>query len=325
MNPFYTLKSPKMLRSIPTSKYVLDFAVEVTVPEFKNPVSLMVGAGDLIHDGILNVEKFSESDVFFCNAWDIDGSFKANIDYLEAMQYNKIICVVDYHDYTQRRRFIEAFKGRFYMIDGHGGHVPHFTVAELEELLTEGGEAVNIHEKSETMLPLKDAKYFLENGFFPGYIASHSYLTGRIYDKTCVPLTYGITDTQTAELEQLFIENIRTCSRRTYLNMPSPITLDTDILENLHLLSLSDLQQIAACFHYHKEMPLNMRGRICMNARTWRHGYFLEIVLKKVPIDFTPGSPMDELRVARIVEAIKRDMERKDLVGQWAKYRTLTK
>jgi hypothetical protein len=290
-----------------------------------NPHSLMVGAGDLIHDGVLNVEKFVGSDVFLCNAWDVDGSFKANVDYLEAHQYNKIICVADYNSYTERRRFIDAFKGRFYMIDGHGGHVPHFTVAELEELLAEGGEAVNIHEKSETMLPLKDAKYFLENGFFPGYIASHSYLTGRIYDTSRTPLSYGITDVQTVELEQLFIEHIRQCSRLTYLNMPSPITLDTDILENLHLLSLQDLQQIAACFHYHKQMPLNMRGRICMNARTWREGYFLEIVLKKVAIDFTPGSPMDEIRVVRIVEAIKRDMERKDLVGQWAKYRTLTK
>jgi hypothetical protein len=213
----------------------------------------------------------------------------------------------------------------FHITQNQTDLLQHISFLPAVHKMAEGGEAVNIHEKSETMLPLKDAKYFLENGFFPGYIASHSYLTGRIYDKTSVPLSYGITDVQNAELEQLFIQHIRDCSRLTYLNMPSPISLDTDILENLHLLGLPDLQQIAACFHYHKQMPLNMRGRICMNARTWREGYYLEIVLKKVPIDFTPGSPMDELRVAHIVEAIKRDMERKDLVGQWAKYRTLTK
>ena len=53
-----------MLRAIPVSKYVLDFSGDVTIPEFMNPLSLMVGAGDLIHDGVLNVEKFVGSDVF---------------------------------------------------------------------------------------------------------------------------------------------------------------------------------------------------------------------------------------------------------------------
>ena len=277
----------------------------------------MVGAGDLIHNDILNVEMF-DSDVFFCNAWNINGSFQANVDYLESTQSSRIICVVDYYNEVQRRRFIDAFKGRFHHIDGHGGHVPHFTVAELEELLVEGGEAVNIHEKSETMLPFKDAKYFLEHGYFPGYKAASSYLTGRIY----MP-SRALTSEEIAEITELFIKNIRTAK----VGRSNQITLD---IENLEDMSLSELQEIATCLQYEKEMPLNMKGRICMNMRSWRSLVSLEIVMRKVSVDFFESIidatiPDKKAYADRVIEGIRNDMRRGDIFGQFAKYRTLNK
>lgn len=319
-----------MLRSIPRSEHVLDFASDLQMPLLPKRLSLMVGAGDLIHNEFLNVEMFT-SDVFFCNAWDVNGSFQANIDYLENEGLPRIICVVDYNDDVQRRRFIDAFKGRFYLIDGHGGHVPHFTVAELEELLCVGGDAMNIHEKSETMLPLKDAKYFLQNGHFPGYTARHSYFTGRIYNSevSLGQRKYGpLTDEEVAELEQVFIENIRATVRSTKFGLPNQISLDTDILENLERMGLSSLQQIATCLYYEKSMPLNMKGRICMNMRAWKDVTQLEIVMKKVSVDFfewTEYNLETQERAYRIIEAIQRDMERGDIFGQCAKYKTLQK
>ena len=286
------------------TKYVLDFASEVR--PFNKFLTLMVGAGDLIHNGIPNVQMF-DSDIFFCNAWDDHGSLQANIDWLEQNNSTKLICVVDYYKEDQRRRFIDTFKGLFRFIDGHGGHVPHFTVRELEELLAEDGEAVNIHEKSETMLPLNSAMYFLKDGQFP---YSQSYLTGRIYGGSL------------EGLELLFIAKIQQIYRTA-----RQITIQPDILENLTLLSLADLQQIACCLLYDREMPLNMKGNICMNMRSWRDCSQLEIVMKKVPVDFFDGSFVSEstARADYIIEAIKRDMASGDILGQFAKYRTLKK
>lgn len=315
-----------MLRSIPVSDRVLDFASHVQIPVLPSQLSLMVGAGDLIHDEFLNVEMFT-SDVFFCNAWDINGSFQANVDYLENEGLPRIICVVDYHDHVQRRRFIDAFKGRFRLIDGHSGHVPHFTVAELEELLCVGGEAMNIHEKSETMLPLKDAKYFLKTGHFPGFIAKHSYLTGRIYDSETSP-NRGLTDEQVTEVERLFIESIRTSISSNKFGLPNQISLSTDILENLERMGLTSLQEIATCLHYERSMPLNMKGSILMNMRSWKDTSHLEIVMKKVDVDFfdwTESSIETQQRAARVIEGIRLDMERGDIFGQCAKYKTLIK
>lgn len=310
-----------MERIVPKSKHVLDFSVESTsVPEFMSGrLSLMVGAGDLMHNGLLNVEKFT-SDVFFCNAWDMNSSFQSNIQYLEDTKYNRVICVVDYYNEVQRRRFIDAFKGRFSLIDGHDSHVPHFTVGELAELLADGGTAMNIHEKSETMLPLSDAKYFLENNYFP-HTYHHWYLNGRIYKQTG-----RLTEEEITELQQGFIENIRATVRSTKFGLPNQISLDENILENLERMSLSELQEIATCFQYEKQMPLNMKGRICMNMRSWKDTSYLEIVMTKTPFFDSIVTNLDNNeRVDRIIEAIRLDMENGYIFGQCAKYKTLLK
>ena len=301
------------------SSRVLYFTSDQTIPDFMNvPLSLMVGAGDLNHNDIPNVEFFSHN-VFFCNAWDVNGSFQENIDWLERNNSNKIICVVDYNNMEQRQRFINTFKGKFYLIDGHGGHVPHFTIAELEKLLMLNGEAVNIHEKSETMIKLSDMEYFLTNGNYPGYIAAKSYLTARIYVPGQV-----FTQEQEDDLHVRFTEKIQIAASKAM-----QISIQTNILENLSLLRLSDLQQIMCCLLYENEMPLNMKGHICMNMRIWQDTSQLEIVLKKIDVDFFEDlvanleNKADQAHADRVIEAIRRDMARGDIYGQHAKYRTL--
>lgn len=303
------------------SSHVLDFTSDVVMPALKASLSLMVGAGDLNHNDMPNVQQFSH-DVFFCNAWDMHGSFQTNIDWIEKNESTKIICVVDYYDEDQRNKFIELFKGRFHLIDGHGGHVPHFTILELERLLAEGGEAVNIHEKSESMMPIDDAKYYFENGYFPGFAPSPAYLTSRIY----IP-SRSMSQEEVRELERLFIAKINHLEKSL-----TQITIQTDILENLSLLSLADLQQILACLQYEKQMPINMNGHICMNMRIWQDLTRLEIVIKKVPVDFFDAEINDKdfdtakkARADYIIEAIRQDMENGNILGQFAKYRTLKK
>jgi len=289
--------------------YVLDFAKQVSFPEFLTPpFRLMVGAGDLNHGGIPNTQKFSHN-VFFCNGWDWNGSFQDNIDYVTKNK-KKVICRVDYTILEERKAFIDLFKGRFSLIDGHGGHTPHFSVDELRQLLCEGGEAVNIHETSESLLPYEDALYYLDKGYFRrvGHTyPNRVYLTSRI-----IPLT----PTTESELHARFLEKVRIAM------------IDSEYISlegNPANLSLRQLQEVLTCFSYDSEIPLNMRGSIRMNQRCWRDDPILELVLNKIPIDY-----MTELenngnieKRAMIIERIKEDIDAGFILGQRAKYRTL--
>jgi hypothetical protein len=66
-----------------------------------------------------------------------------------------------------------------------------------------------------------------------------------------------------------------------------------------------------------------------MNMRIWQDTSQLEIVLKKIDVDFFEDlvanleNKANQAHAYRIIQAIRRDMERGDIYGQHAKYRTL--
>jgi hypothetical protein len=290
--------------NIPESPYLLNFEKDVSFPEFLNDtLSLMVGAGDLCHGGVPNVNFFSHN-VFFCNAWDNNGSLQENVNYLNEHK-NKVVCVVDYDKKEQMKKFIELFKGRFILIDGHGGHTPHFTVHEYNQLLAEQGEAMNIFERSESLITEKEMRTYLTKGTLPGINPTKRILTSRIHNMT-----------DEHSLRVLMIQKIGQYS-------------DKIILEDISLSSLqtSDLQYLLTAFLYQWDIPLNMKGFIRMNQRNWKNAPCLELVLKKIPVDFMES--LIEIcsrkeRANMIVAKIKEDIESGFVFGSHAKYNTLT-
>lgn len=307
------------LVNIPESRYVLNFKQgDIKFPDFLNdrPLSLMVGAGDLCHGGIPNVQKFSH-DVFFCNAWDDIGSFQENVDYLETHR-NKVVCVVDYNDKEQMNKFISMFSSRFYLIDGHGGHTPHFTVHEHSKLLADYGEAVNIYERSENLITERDIITYLTS----------DPLVNPLANSHANPLTYSFFTSRIHMLGQgeglirrLLIEKIQ-----SQISTSEHIVLDKDI--HLSALKIPELQDIMVSFMYEKEMPLNMKGVIKMAQRVWKTFPSLELVLQKVPINFmetimSHAPQPAKARAEMIVLKIKEDLDRGAIFGAHAKYKTL--
>ena len=308
---------------LPVDRHLLDFSNDVVLPAGFRPQFLMVGAGDLEHDGIPNVEKFSQFHVFFCNAWDINGSLQRNVDYINAHYPDqKVICVVDYTKKDEVERFITLFAGCFTLIDGHGGHTPHFTVDEVRRLLAEGGEAVNIYEKSESLLAIEDARFWFDKGYFPYRLSRHTYLNSRIYNKNSA--RYELSAEENEEMRLNFLNKIK----ETYKGVKRTL-ISEELLANLDTLPLATLQEILVSIMFDLELHLDMLADVRMNQRIWRAVASVELVLKKVPVDYMEArvaactdDAMRE-RAEMITAKIREELEQGMVYPPYAKYRTL--
>jgi hypothetical protein len=312
--------------TLPSDRHLLDFSTEVlALPAGFRPSSLMVGAGDLEHGGTPNTQLFHQFDVFFCNAWDVNGSVQRNVDYINAnYPGQKVICVVDYHKKDEVERFITLFAGCFTLIDGHGGHTPHFTIDELRRLLTEGGEAMNIYEKSESLLSVDDARFWFEKGYFPYSCASHTYLNSRIYNKNSP--RYELLAEEEKEFRLKFLDKIH----EMYQGVKRT-TIRPELLANLDGLPLSFLQEILVSIMFDSQIHLDMKGEVRMNRRLWRDVSTVELVLKKVSVDYMEqkvASCSDEAmreRAEMITARIREELQQGQVYPPYAKYRTLMK
>jgi len=302
------------------NEHILNFhEAEVLLPTWLPPVlSLMVGAGDLDHDNIPNVMKFSTFDVFFCNAWDNSGSFRKNVEYLtKVYPQQKVICVINHDDQIQVDRFVELFRGRFSLIDGHFGHTPHLSICNLQKLLAPRGKAMNIYERAESMVELDEMQFWFEHGYFKGGFSS-ILLTSTMYKKGQGHLNDD--DKQVMWLQ--FLTKIQ-----TIYDPNAPITYDPTL--DLYNMSLRDLQVLLYCLQLNPKMPLNMKGVYAYNTRLWRSDPILELVLTKVEPDYgldkIARCPDPELqaRAYCIIDAIKRDIDNDVAVWSFAKYKTL--
>jgi len=283
----------------------------------------MVGAGDLEHGGIPNTQLFNQFDVFFCNAWDINGSVQRNVDYInQHYPDQKVICVVDYAKPDEVERFITLFAGCFTLIDGHGGHTPHFSINELRRLLAEGGEAVNIYEKSESLLSVEDATFWLEKGYFPFRCDNHTILTSRIYNKNSS--RYELPAAEEAGFRLKFMEKVKERYeglRRT--------TVTSQLIDNLDLLPLPYLQEMLVSMMFDSQIHLDMQGEVRMNRRVWRDFSTVELVLKKVPVDYMEeriemcGDEPLKARAQMIIARIKEELPQAEVYPPCAKYATL--
>jgi hypothetical protein len=292
-----------------------DFALPEWLPE---TLSLIVGAGDLDHDNMPNVQKFSSFDVFFCNAWDSNGSFRKNVEYLtKVYHHKKVICVINHDNQEQVNRFVELFRGRFSLIDGHLGHTPHFSISNLQKLLTPGGKAMNIYERCESMVEVEELNHWFEHGYFKGGLSS-VLLTSSIYRK-------GVGHINEKEREIMY-EKFLTKIRTMYDEKGS-ITYDPCL--DLDTMSLVDLQILLYCLQLKINMPINMKGVYAYNKRGWRTDPILELVLTKVEPDYGYNKialcrdPDLKARAYLIINAIKKDTDNGSVLWSFAKYNTL--
>jgi hypothetical protein len=286
----------------------------------------MVGAGDLEHGGIPNTQLFHQFDVFFCNAWDINGSLQRNVDYINVHYPDqKVICVVDYTKRDEVEQFIKLFAGCFTLIDGHGGHTPHFTINELRRLLADGGEAVNIYEKSESLISAEDLSFWLDKGYFPFHsLATHTYLNSRIYNKNSPRYELTFDD------QEMFRLRFLTKIREIYQGVKRTL-ISEELLENLNTLPLSTLQEILVSILFDNQIHLDMMAEVRMNRRVWRDFSTVELVLKKISVDYMEDkiALCADLamrgRAETILTRIREELEEGLVYPPYAKYRTLMK
>lgn len=275
------------------NEHILNFHKgDPVVPKWlPETLRLIIGAGDLNHDSITNIEKFSTFDVFFCKPWPSD-SLQENIDYLLThYSKKKIICFIDADNKEQIKKFVNLFCGRFSLIDGHGGHCPHLEFTDIQRLLKEGAYAMNLFEQSENLMSYEEAKHWLKNGYFKN--SGPGFLTSKILDRE-------------AELRGEFLEKAKE------LQKTSRITCIP-----FEELSVRELQYCCRSLLF--TLPFNLIGSCSFITKDWRHSA-LEFTVKKVTPDlkeqviaeYIEKNGLDDYakRVLFIIDKIKEDIEK---------------
>jgi hypothetical protein len=318
MNTTMSLIQEKIGHLLPNNQ-VLNFhdGMPVLPDWLVGNLRLMMGAGDLNHDGIPNVAKFNTYDVFLCQPWDWNGSLLENVTHL--LTTRKVLCFLDINNPNQVAAFTELFSGRFAFIDGHGGHCPHFVMSDVQKLLQNGGKATNIYEYSESCLQYSDLQCFLEKGYIPN-CTTHNILTGRLYN---VPAGTDV-DTQ---LREKISQLLRTVTQ---------IQFSDDTLAELSSLPTRSLQNILRILMFDNQMPVNLKGAYVQLQKDWQDDAYQTFVVTKEAPDFKTdrisafimAAGIDHAAVIRanlIIDAINADVRNGDPFLSKAKYRTFCK
>jgi len=320
--------------------HLLNFHSDVTpvVPAWLGKsLKLMMGAGDLDQGGVTNIQYFHPYDVYFCLPWEGD-ALRKNVEYLLANYYHrKVICYIDVKNYEQVRRFVDLFAGRFQLIDGFGGHTPHFRLPAISRLLMIGGEAVNIYERPDTVIYMSEYLKWFEDGcppYMPGFMCGLDMLTAKIYDKsmrsgTCTPMEQDVL-----HLMKMMCEKIRE------LNSVSErqISLSDDVLYELQpeLINIATVQTALRCLMMESTMPVDLVGVVKPYMRLWGDTAHVQLVVTKKALNlgnseiqtYAAKFGIDEIvtKIRRCIDAIHADMNcDADVYLSKAKYRTLHK
>jgi hypothetical protein len=249
------------------NEHILNFYTGLpTIPEWVKPdgLRLMMGAGDLDHTGIPNVELFYTYDVFFCLPINNGTSLRMNVEYLLAHPQKKLICFLNNNDCSHIEAFTKLFAERFSLIDGHGGHCPHLSLDNIQRLLSEGGRAMNIFERSENIITVAQLDEWILKGYFKN--GTDGLITSRIY---------GSEAGTVAVTERLRLKT------RELLDSTNLVSLSDDFLQTFDTLTCSELQYICRSLAFANTMPLNLKGQVILVAKDWRDGPYMEFVIMK--------------------------------------------
>jgi hypothetical protein len=302
---------------------ILNYYSPLSPIQLKDSLTLLVGAGDVVHEST-NVEEFSNFDMLICNpSIHEEESFLANVARLQ--EDGPYICYMDMHSEQHMKAFIHDFRGRFSLIEGHGRHVPHFTLSQLEKLLQEGGTASNIFEQSCNVINVATYLRWLEDGFMSG--------ESNILMSTSLLVSSG--HNTLAENDATMIHD-SLCKAIVNLNTTNRnIHLDEHLLVSLKNLSIRDCQKIHASLLCDTSTPLTLLGTICYNTPQWSYESTIELVITKKAPPFWEDALESYVRVygrnhhveraEYIRAAINKDLEDELVWPAKAKYDTYTR
>jgi hypothetical protein len=276
----------------------------------------MMGAGDLDQEGILNVKKFSDFNVFFCNNWSFNGTIERNIAYIaEHYFHQKVICIIDVHNEQEMFSFTELFKHRFRRVDGYDQHTPHMTIADLERVLCLGGRATNIYEMSEMCMELGEFEKYLKEDYYPHM----ALMDGKVYRNPGTQFNLG--EEKTAELKALVLRRIH-----ERVDKGGFVEVEYSVMRELESYSLWHLQKVLKALLFEPNFPPNMVGIVRWNKRSWREESMLELVVQRIEPNYHLDKFHDEEqkgKMSALVDAIKADISAGFIFGARMKYKRL--
>ena len=141
---------------------MLNFTLdESTKCNLENPLRMILWAGDCVHNGITDIERLPNFDVYIC--FGFIHTLQANIEYLYNREKPGVICIIDTTSDEQMQRLIKEFKGRITTIDSdYNGNTPTMKPEYYRALLAEGGKAYNVEGINSMHLYMEDFINFLE-------------------------------------------------------------------------------------------------------------------------------------------------------------------
>lgn len=140
---------------------ILDFTRPHTIlqNQLRKNLRLILWAGDGEHDGISDVERLPNYDVYLCLGFQ-GPNFDKNVASLVDSQ---TICMIDIHNEEQMARFHAAFDGSFAYIDAdYMGNTPAFPLGCYASLLVPNGRAFHTEGINGLRMPEEDLLNTLE-------------------------------------------------------------------------------------------------------------------------------------------------------------------
>lgn len=143
---------------------IIDFNTSVNMDALRglpHRLKMILWAGDCVHDGITDVERLPNFDVYLCYGYPY--TLQDNLDYINNRTKPGLICVLDVENKNQMNFFTELFKGRFSIIDSdYNGNTPTLELGFYNRLLEPGGKAYNIRGINGCYTHLADVQNLLE-------------------------------------------------------------------------------------------------------------------------------------------------------------------
>jgi len=229
-------------------------------------LSILIGAGDVVHNGVTNVEQFSTYDILLCLP--MGPGVEENISKLS--DSGPVLCYIDVNS-PQMVDFVQQFRGRFHTIDGHSIHIPHLSLETIEELLAEGGKATNIFEVSSSFVNIHTFLNWIKEEFINSY-SNILMSTATVYSDAA--LTLSAEDAE--RLESVLREKI------VYLNSVNKnVHLTEDILASLSSYRYFSLQKFFGSLLHDAITPLSLLGSVCLHCPAWDTEASIQLVMTK--------------------------------------------
>jgi hypothetical protein len=120
----------------------------------------MLWAGDCVHNGVPDVIRLTNYEVFVCKGYDFDGSLGENI---EALGADQVLCILDVNNEQQMCDFRYVFRERFRKISSdYHGNTPSLPLSEYVNLLEHDGIARHVFGIGGLIFPYEDYYRVLE-------------------------------------------------------------------------------------------------------------------------------------------------------------------